>query len=549
MSSNRCQVDPGEHGKEAPSLPTPLAPQPAGEPEKHAWLAQKKQDLLGPLEAVRACSQQLLEEARERGPESFREDLRKIQASAEHLRSMIEEVLNPVLLTAETDLAKRVRHDLRTPLNHILGYCELWLEDAAEQFLDSFLPDLQALHTLGKQLLQALDEVLVSVATNGTLLTPSLSLSAPAITPLPKGTLPSSRERPEACVEADQGTMLVVDDDEGNRDILSRWLLREGHTVAVAANGRQALEMIRAQPFDLVLLDILMPEMNGFEVLEQLKADAQLRHLPVILISAFNEIDSVANGIKLGAEDYLPKPFNAVLLQARISACLEKKRLRDREVRYLQQIKQEQQRADELLHVIFPTQIVQELKATNTVRARRYENVAVLFCDIVGFTPFCDKFQPEQVVPFLQHLIETWEEIALRHDVDKIKTIGDAFMAASGLLRPAADCPILNCVRCGLEMITATQQLPTGWNLRVGIHAGPVVAGVIGRRQYLFDLWGDTVNTAARMESHGVPGKVVLSGTAWKLIAGRCQGESLQHIPVKGKGPMEMVRFDGFRDS
>src|SRR5262249_7284907 len=147
-------------------------------------------------------------------------------------------------------------------------------------------------------------------------------------------------------------------------------------------------------------------------------------------------------------------------------------------VHYLEQIKEEQKRADELLHVIFPTQIVQELKATKTVRSRRYENVAVLFCDIVGFTPFFDKNQTEQVVPYLQQLIEAWEEIALRHEVDKIKTIGDAFMAASGILRQTAENPVLNCVRCGLEMIAATQQLPTGWTIRVGIHAGPVVAGV-----------------------------------------------------------------------
>ena len=360
--------------------------------------------------------------------------------------------------------------------------------------------------------------------------------------------LPLGDRGPVPAAEREKGSMLVVDDDEGNRDLLSRWLLREGHRVAVAENGRRALEMIQARQFDLILLDILMPEMNGFQTLEQLKADEQWRHIPVIMISSFNEIDSVASCIKMGAEDYLPKPFNAVLLQARISACLEKKRLRDREIHYLEQIKEEQRRADDLLHVIFPSQIVQELKATKTVRARRYENVAVLFCDIVGFTPFCDKYQPEQVVPHLQQLIEAWEESALRHDVDKIKTIGDAFMAASGLLRRTEENPVLNCVRCGLEMIAATQRLPTGWNLRVGIHAGPVVAGVIGRRQYLFDLWGDTVNTAARMESHGVSGKVVLSGAAWQRIADRCRGEALEHVPVKGKGPMERFRFDGFLD-
>ena len=304
------------------------------------------------------------------------------------------------------------------------------------------------------------------------------------------------------------------------------------------------MELVQTQPFDLILLDIIMPELNGFQVLERLKADNALRHVPVIMISAFGDVDSVVRCIEKGAEDYLAKPFNPVLLQARVNACLEKKRLRDMEVLYLAQIKKEQQRADELLHVILPGEIVKELKETNTVRPKRFAQVAVLFCDIVGFTPYCDRSQPEEVVANLQLLIEAWEEIALRNQVEKIKTIGDAFMAAAGLLHLTDDHPVLHCVRCGLEMIAACQSLSTGWNLRVGIHVGPVVAGVIGRRQYLFDLWGDTVNTAARMESHGVPGSVVLSGPAWQLIAPRCRGESLGIVSIKGKPPMEMVRLD-----
>src|SRR5687767_1628561 len=125
------------------------------------------------------------------------------------------------------------------------------------------------------------------------------------------------------------GRLLVVDDNEMNRDMLSRRLERQGHAVTMAENGRQALERIRAEPFDLVLLDIMMPELNGYEVLEQLKNDGDLRHIPVIMISAVDELDSVVRCIELGAEDYLSKPFSPVLLKARIGACLEKKQLRD----------------------------------------------------------------------------------------------------------------------------------------------------------------------------------------------------------------------------
>ena len=134
------------------------------------------------------------------------------------------------------------------------------------------------------------------------------------------------------------GHILIVDDNRLNRLKLAHGLRQEGHTSSEAEDGRQALDMIQTQPFDLVLLDIVMPELDGYQVLEQMKGDNQLRDIPVIVISALDEMDSVVKGIKMGAEDYLPKPFDPVLLKARISACLEKKRLRDQELEYLRQV-------------------------------------------------------------------------------------------------------------------------------------------------------------------------------------------------------------------
>lgn len=145
------------------------------------------------------------------------------------------------------------------------------------------------------------------------------------------------------------GLLLVVDDNEMNRDMLSRRLLRQGHQVEMATNGREALAMIESRAFDLVLLDIMMPEMNGYEVLEYVKSDPLLRHIPVIMITAVDEIESVVRCIELGADDYLPKPFNPILLKARINASLEKKRLRDQQVAYTRQLDLENRRkSDEL---------------------------------------------------------------------------------------------------------------------------------------------------------------------------------------------------------
>lgn len=511
---------------------------------RSAWLAIKKQELLTPVSAVVELADLLLKDAQERGNLDFLADLGKIQAAGKRLLALITETLGsgPGVMD-DSAFGPTIRHELRTPLNHIIGYCELWIEAAPDFFLDSLVPDLQRIRALGQQTLHQLDEIVhFTKAAGGR----AAGLQAAELSPEIRGVVASfleSGQAPRRAALRPAAPVLVVDDNEINRDVLCRWLRHEGYPVAEASNGRQALELVRAQPFDLVLLDVIMPELNGFQVLEQLKADPNLRHLPVIVISALEETDSVVRCIEMGAEDYLTKPFNQVLLRARLEACMEKKVLRDREILYLEQIRKEQERADELLHVILPGEIVKELKATNAILPRRHGHVAVLFCDIVGFTPYCDQHQPEQVVSHLQQVIETWEETAQQHGVEKIKTVGDAFMAAAGLLRSLEN-PVLACVRCGLDILAQAQQWPVPWQVRIGIHVGPVIAGVIGRRQFLFDLWGDTVNTAARMESHGIPNSLTLSRAAWEEVKPFYQGHSLGMVPIKGKGPMEMFRLD-----
>jgi adenylate cyclase len=474
----------------------------------------------------------MLADARERGQEEFRADLERIHTSGRRLLMRFHELLDPFpLAPPKRDALRRLRQELRTPLTHILGYCELWLHDAETFFLDGFLDDLGELHQLGQQMLAGLDETVVRLERGCGDEWPREG----------EQIFPPPQPRPSG----ETGAILVVDDDACNRDLLSRLLRRDGHTVACAADAEQAMSLIASQLFDLILLDLHLPDRDGVETLTAIKADARYRHLPVIVLSAFDEMALAVRCIECGAEDYLPQPFNPVLLRARVSAGLEKKRLRDREVLFLQQIQKEKNRSDDLLHVIFPDEIVRELKTTSLVRPRRFDNVAVLFCDVADFTPFCDGHEPEEVVRHLQELIELWERIAVRHHVEKIKTIGDAFMAAAGLLENPADHPVLHCVRCGLELIAASRRLPIPWEVRVGIHVGPVVAGVLGCRHYLFDLWGDTVNTAARMESHGIPGSVILSQPAWEAVATHCLGEPLGRIDIKGKGPMELIRVSG----
>lgn len=340
--------------------------------------------------------------------------------------------------------------------------------------------------------------------------------------------------------------LLVVDDDEFNRELMASVLDDEGYDYDMVENGSLALARISENNYDAVILDIEMPELDGFGVLEHLQKDMRLREIPVIMISGVEEIESVIKCIEMGATDYLHKPINSVLLRARLGACLEKKHLRDQHLSYVRQLREEKNRSDELLNVILPTAAANELKSAGRVPPRTYQNVAILFCDIVGFTSFCNSHSAEEVVNGLQDLFEAFEKITHENNMEKIKTIGDEFMASSGLMLPNTD-PLLAAVNCGLEMIKAAAAVDNSWSVRVGINQGSVIAGIVGHDKYQFDVWGDTVNTASRMTDVVKENAVVLPVEAWISIQDRCDARSLGKHYVKGKGRMELVEAYGIR--
>jgi class 3 adenylate cyclase len=342
-----------------------------------------------------------------------------------------------------------------------------------------------------------------------------------------------------------QGLVLVVDDNEMNRDLLSRRLQRQGFTIMIAADGQQALDKIRSQPFDLVLLDVMMPQLNGYQVLEYLKADATLRHIPVIMISAIDDMDSVIRCIELGAEDYLFKPFNQTLLKARISACLEKKRLRDQEQAFLKQIQIEQEKSERLLLNVLPKPIADRLKQGQQTIADNFAEVTVLFADIVGFTKLSAALTPTELVTLLNQIFSEFDALVEHYQLEKIKTIGDSYLVVGGLPTPRGD-HAAAIAELALDMqATITQiALPPSYpdanllTMRIGIHTGAVGAGVIGTTKFAYDLWGDTVNTASHMESHGQPGKIQVSTATYELLKATYEFQARGPIAVKGKGEM-----------
>jgi class 3 adenylate cyclase/CheY-like chemotaxis protein len=525
---------------------------------RRAFLAHTRHELRTPLNAIIGYSELVLEELDD-VPDTLRRQLRpdveRMYRAGKELLDLVNTLFDPTQIEQNPDFdlieyRARVTHELRTPLTAAIGYCEMLLEET-EAAGDWLRHELQRIHAAGRRLLGLLNILLHEMEMQAASPAPdtvghlaegtetAMSAAVGAVT-----AVAANETGPPLSAGIASARLLVVDDNDMNRDLLFRRLGKQGHVVTTVESGRGALDLARVERFDIILLDVLMPELNGLDTLRMFKADEALRDIPIIMISALDEMDSVVRCIELGAEDYLPKTFDPVLLQARIGACLEKKAFRDREREYVLQIEEGKKRADELLRVILPEPIVQELQTTNTVIPRTYECVAVLFCDVVDFTPYCAERGAEEVISNLQELIERYETLALEHGVQKIKTVGDSFMGTAGLLTYCED-PAGQCVRCALAMVDEARKLPSGWRVRVGIHIGPVVAGVVGRRQYLFDLWGDTVNTAARVESQGADDAVNVSAAVWELISDRFSGVSLGPVILKGKGEMEVFRVVG----
>lgn len=347
-----------------------------------------------------------------------------------------------------------------------------------------------------------------------------------------------------------EAAILVADDSSELRNVIRLVLQSLGYNnVAESKDGAETLVCLRRQKFDLLILDIDMPRLTGFEVLALLKKDPALRHLPVIVASGLDQLGAVARCIELGAEDFLPKPINAVILGARIGASLERKRLRDLEQLRLVELQQEkerlqieQEKSERLLLNILPKSIAERLKRGEHAIAERYASVTVLFADVVDFINLANYTDPHDLVALLNDLFSRFDHIADHHGLEKIKTIGDSYLVVGGLPEPH-QAHAGNVAAMALEMLAALREFnqARGINLsiRIGINSGPVVAGVIGRRKFAYDLWGATVNLAHRMQSSGLPNRISISAATRDLLDGKYLLTERGTIHCKGLGEIQ----------
>ena len=528
---------------------------------ERALTAYFRQELSAPATAIMGYAEMLMNDAVRTGRAALIDDLRRILDASRSLYGLILRLLDQAAIprtdgiSDQSEFRRMLRHDLRTPLNAIKGYGEMLREDVADASAEAFAADLDKLLGEATLLLDRIDGLVTysgadasafdEVARSSTLIAaPAIMVESllKAVRPVPANEGELAAVRPSR--------ILVVDDNASNRDLLSRRLQRHRHTVLQAEDGATALALVEKEALDLILLDLMMPGINGYDVLKLLKRDPRFRDIPVIMISALSELNSIVRCIEAGADDYLAKPFDPTLLRARVGSSLEKKHMRDREREMVKALRIEKERYEQLLLNILPQAIVTRLNRDETLIADHLSDVTILFADLIGFTALSSQLSASDVVRLLNGLFSEFDRLALSFGVEKIKTVGDAYMLAGGVPEPRRDNAhaVADTALAMLETVKRTNyDLPIPLQMRFGMHSGDVVAGIIGTHKFVYDIWGDAVNIASRMESHGMPNRIQISAATRLHIHEHFQVEPHGCVDIKGKGPMETFILLGRR--
>lgn len=342
--------------------------------------------------------------------------------------------------------------------------------------------------------------------------------------------------------------ILVVDDRAANVELLVRMLRNAGYTrVSSTTRPEEVCPLHVEHRFDLILLDLHMAGMDGFAVMEALKQIEPEGYLPVLVVTA--QPETKLRALRAGARDFVSKPFDFAEVLMRVRNLVEVRLLQRETARLYGRVLIEQRLSERLLRNVLPASITERLKGQAEIAdgpfpaliADEFDDVTVLFADIVNFTRFAERVGAAVLVGVLNDLFGRFDQITQDRGLEKIKTIGDAYMAAAGLPVPAVDHPE-RAADVALDMIDAMAAFnadsPYALDVRIGIDTGPAVAGVIGRRRFQYDLWGDVVNTASRMESEGIAGRIQLTERARGRLGPRFVTEPRGLVTVKGKGPM-----------
>lgn len=349
---------------------------------------------------------------------------------------------------------------------------------------------------------------------------------------------PVACERPDlgARPPAPRGRVLVVDDEEPNRLLLRAPLEARGYEVEEASNGEEALRQVAARPPDVVLLDLMMPLLDGFQTCRRLKSQPATAPIPVLMVTALSERQERLLAIQAGANDYLAKPVDLQDLILRVGNAVQIKRLYD-------QVQAERERSERLLLNILPAPVAERMKRGETPIADAVPEAGVLLADLVGFTRLASTVGADHVVELLDEVFSAFDLLVERSGLEKIKTIGDAYLAAAGVPLPHPQ-PAHAVATLALALQTETQRFNenygTSFRLRIGLSVGPLVAGVIGRNKFAYDIWGETVNVACRLCGAARPGEILLPAETASGLKEHFDLGAPSPVELKGLGLMQV---------
>ncbi|WP_412756651.1 adenylate/guanylate cyclase domain-containing protein [Legionella bozemanae] len=516
--------------------------------EREALFASLRSEFSTPLDVIVGYAEILLEELVFHQLETYEDDLKKILQSGKLLQNRVEEVLSFSSTAGKSEafnlktFSSELQFNLLTPLNSVIGYCELLLDEELSVEQEQFTHDIRKILLAAKLFINYINEIdkLAQIQWKGTDLLAQFKKSNIIIHDVIVSIPPLDNKIIYKPIPP-KGSILVVEDNEMARDLLIRRLKHYGFNATPCGNASKVLDELSTGNFDLILLSIITSGISGFEVLKRIMGDSRYYYLPVIVISPLKEIDAVVRCLEMGADDYLLKPFNPVIFKARIEASIEKKILRDKEKLYLIQIQEAKKRSDELLLSIVPSSIAERLKLGEQTIVERFPSVTAVFIDIVNFSNLADILTPGKLIRMLNTIFSTMDELTDRFGLEKIKTIGDCYMAVAGApINNQFHAEVVAKFACSvLEKINRmNEKLHYPIQVRIGIHTGAVVGGIIGKKKFSYDLWGKTINLASRMESHGEPGRIHVSEATYQILKDRFEFEKRGTILVKGVGEM-----------
>jgi adenylate cyclase len=481
-------------------------------PTGRQLLIAMRADLLAPIEAIVGYSQMLLDDTGDRPP-TFQEDVAKLHAATKQLYQFVKRKLTiDARGIAEADFGTQLRdlrHDIGNRLNHVLGLCQLMMMEEQEVYFGALSDDLAKIRdycqTCEATLLHYKELKVTEEDSAGV---SAVELELAAVTP------EAGAEEPSGVFEliTEPAAVLVADDNEVSRDVLARALQREGHAVTEARDGREALDLLEQQEFDLVLLDFLMPRLNGYQVLRRLKSSERLRHTPVMLVSALDAVRDVVPCIELGAEDFLTKPVDLSLLRARVNACLEKKRLRERE-----------------FGQFFTPELARHfVRHPELLKEGREAEVTVMFCDIRGFSKISEHLGPSETVEWVSDVMAALSDCVIEHRGVLVDYIGDELMAMWGAPEQQPNHAELAC-RAAIDMLNRLPLLSARWQpvtghpttVGIGLNTGLAQVGNTGsHRKFKYGPLGNSVNVASRVQgaTKYLQTGLIVTGSTWQQL-------------------------------